>query len=75
MLEIKLEKASQGHLSRLEKKGRREIEIIARRMVRLSDSLWIREIRRILNETIFLEKKAMSPPEPRSMSGWLRKAP
>jgi hypothetical protein len=52
MLENKLEKASQGHLPRLEYKGGLEIAIIARRTVSLSGSLWIREICRIPNETI-----------------------
>jgi hypothetical protein len=75
MLEHKLEKASQGHLPKLENKGGREIAIIARRTVSLSDSSWIREICRIPNETILLEKNATSPPKPRSVSGWLRKAP
>jgi hypothetical protein len=74
MLEHKLEKASCGHLPRIENKGGWEIAIIAWRIVNLSDSSWIREICRIPNETIVLEKNATSPPKPRSVSGWLRKA-
>jgi hypothetical protein len=75
MLEHQLEKASQGHFPRLENKGGREIAIIARGTVRLSDSSWIRQICRIPNETIVPEKNATSPPKPRSVSRWLRKAP
>jgi hypothetical protein len=68
MLDHQLEKASQGHLPRLENKGGREIAIIARRTESLSDSSWIREICRIPNETIVPEKNATSPPNPRSVS-------
>jgi hypothetical protein len=75
MLEHKLEKASQGHLARFENKGGREIAIIARRSVSLSDSSWFSEICKILNETIVPKKNATSPPKPSSISGWLRMAP
>jgi hypothetical protein len=50
--------ASQGHQPWKENKGR-EIAIIARRTVILSDSSWIEEICRILNETIIHEKNAI----------------
>jgi hypothetical protein len=56
MLEHKLEKASEGHQSRLGNIGGWEIAIIVRKTVRLFDSLWIREICRIMNKTIVPER-------------------
>jgi hypothetical protein len=72
MLEHNLAKASQR--PSVEVKGGREIAIIAKRLMSLSDFSWIREIFRIPNETIIPEKNATES-TPRSVSGWPRKAP
>jgi hypothetical protein len=73
MLENKLENACEGHQSGYENKGGREIAIKARRTISLSNSSWIKEICRIPNETIILEKNTTKSTKTKDSHGMVEK--